>query len=203
MDEVNTSTVNDEAKVSTQDDANALQEQVSLEDVLNELKAVKQTNARLLEQSKDAKEKYNGIKQEQESKEKETMLAKNQYKEYAEKVEQERNALEANLKKTKRQIAMSNIENEILKMANDADPEYRKFLVGEIKVDEDALDSGHYDAKDLGMQVDLLRKNYPKFFNTTLPTTNTSKPKFINEPTKRPEEMSNEEYKQYLINKYK
>lgn len=160
-------------------EANA-EAEVSIEQLMEEVGRLKQTNERILSESKDWKAKYQGIRGEVEQKEKHELESKEQWKELLEKERNEKFEIQDQLKGMRKKILGKSLKFELAKNAADAediDLLAQALPESMVEINEENLTIG--GIKDA---VDHLRKEKPFLFKKQ------SAPKMVNE---RPQAFEN------------
>jgi myosin heavy subunit len=139
-------------------------EQLDVKAVLEKLNQLEQTNARLLDESKEYKTKYKGLRTEVESKEKEKLEAQENWKELLE-MERNRNfELQEKFKTTKKQTLKQKLNFEVARLAQGA---YDiNDIITSLPQDIIEIDEENLEIKNVDQAVAFVKEKKPYLFNS-------------------------------------
>jgi hypothetical protein len=138
-------------------------EQLDVKTVLEKLNQLEQTNARLLEESREYKTKYKGLRGEVEQKEKEKLEAQENWKELLEIERNKAFELQEKFKQTKKQTLKQKLNFEVARLAQgayDINDIITALPQDIIQIDEDNL-----EVKNVDQAVAYVKEKKPYLFN--------------------------------------
>lgn len=128
------------------------------------MEKMEQTNARLLEESKSHKNKYQGLRNEVEEKEKAALTENENWKELLEIEKNKRSEYESRLKDTKKTVLQKELNFRVASLAKDA------YDVGDIisalPKDMISIDEENLSINGVEEALNFVREKKPYFFNT-------------------------------------
>ena len=182
--------------------------QVNVSEVLERLKALEATNARLLDESKKTKSKYQETLSKYESAEKEKLEKEGNFQVLLEKEMAKNNSLMEEMVGMKKKVLSSNIRSTVSKFASDVydledllnQPKFSSILSDGI--DENSLTVSEDKAKEYVAEV-LKAKPYMKK-TANVPSTVDTKPSFVTGEgkTKSIDEMDSSELEALIKAKF-
>jgi hypothetical protein len=152
----------------TQEQVNETQpEQVETKAILERLNQLEQTNARLLDESREYKTKYKGLRGEVEQKEKEKLEAQENWKELLEMERNKNFEFQEKFKQTKKQVLKQKLNFEVARLAQgayDINDIITSLPQDIIQIDEEAL-----EVKNVEQAVAFVKEKKPYLFNVKQP----------------------------------
>jgi oligoendopeptidase F len=183
---------NTNAEVQEQTGAEEQKEQqVDINAVMNRLEQLEQTNQRLLEESKQYKNKYRGLRDEVETKEKAKLEESENWKELLDREKNEKMQLADQVRSYKQQTLKQNINFEVARHApnafdvNDVITSLPKDM---LQMDEETL-----EVKGIEDAVNLVKEKKPWLFDTKKSTGMASQRPVADNGNVRFEDLSKEE----------
>lgn len=143
------------------------QKEVNVEALMERLEKVEQTNQRLLNESKTYKEKYQGLRSEVETKEKQKLEESENWKELLEMEKNKKFELEQSYKDLRKKTLREKINFEVARHAKDAHD------AGDVisAIFNDAKDLVHIDEENLSVSgikeaVEFVKQRKPYYFDS-------------------------------------
>jgi predicted nuclease with TOPRIM domain len=138
-------------------------EQLDVKAVLEKLNQLEQTNARLLDESREYKTKYKGLRTEVDAKEREKLAVEENWKELYDKSEQSRFEIDEKYKSTKKQVIKQVLRLEVARHAPNAydlEDIMKSLPLEMIEIDEENL-----TVNNVGPAVARVQEKKPYMFN--------------------------------------
>lgn len=107
-------------KTEGNEDESKVKPELDVETLMARMQKMEDTNARLLEESKNNKQKYQGLKSEVEEKEKHSLTENEQWKELLEIEKNKRSEIEVALKDTRKSVLQKELNFKVASIAKDA-----------------------------------------------------------------------------------
>lgn len=172
----------DDQTVEQSTSASEEQSSVSMDDfnqLKSELESLRNTNARLLNEKKEIKSKYQETVAEREQREREELKAKEDWKGMYSRIESEKKDLESKYKSARKDAFRKNVYFEVSKLASDAHDV--DDVINNLSINDDNLDLDKLELNDVAHQIDELKKGKPWLFKQSTPSMNTSQPGYKEE----------------------
>lgn len=149
---------------STNEVAQETTEQLDVKAVLERLNQLEQTNARLLDESREYKTKYKGLRTEVETKEKEKLEAQENWKELLEMERNKNFELHEKFKMTKKQTLKQKLNFEVARHAQGAFD--INDVITALPQDIIEIDEENLEVKNVDQAVAFVKEKKPYLFNS-------------------------------------
>jgi len=143
-----------------------------LDAIMAQVKKMEDSNSRLLEESKSYKSKYQGLKSENENKEKSELASNEQWKELDEINKNEIHSLNERLKVSEKKALKKDLNFQVAALAKDAHDV--SDIINALPQDLLSLDADNQSVGGIEEAVNAVRANKPWMFNTEKKSGQTS-----------------------------
>jgi hypothetical protein len=158
---------------------------------------------RLLRESQEWKKKYLEMKDAQEKAERERLKAKGELSEYAKRLEQDLEKERQSKLSMQEQIVFTNIKAEVAAKCPDAHSIKHVMTELDSMLEKEDIDVDRQSVVGLDDKLAIIRKMNPFLFKQNIAGVEKKLPQYKQEALKRPENMSIEEHKKWIIENYK